>query len=252
MVVTVDQHAKTIDPRALASSRLSDNKNAGANRENKFAFRASHLQATKFPVKLGRLVEICYGDSHPVESPGPKNRLQGRLVYTLTRMNPQEAETFGIKDADRATYVRLDSAKVNIAPPTQQTIWFKLVNVRLDNGDEEYPNGDDVQTVVPWSPPATWANLSGVALNAALTEIDAGLPNGQRYSGAASAKSRAAWPVVQRHCPDKTEPQCREIVRTWLNTGTLYNEDYDDPITRKTVEGLRVNAAKRPGSEIAP
>jgi hypothetical protein len=46
VVVTFDQHAKMIDPGALSSSRLADNKNARAKRENKLAFGALHLQAT--------------------------------------------------------------------------------------------------------------------------------------------------------------------------------------------------------------
>jgi hypothetical protein len=175
-----------------------------------------------------------------------------RLVCTLTTMKEDEAEAFDIPAAERRSYVRLDSAKVNIARHDLKADWFKLVGVRLDNSTAEYPNGDEVQTVVPWKPPETWANLSDVALNAALSEIDAGMPNGQRYSGAASAKSRAAWPVVRRHCPNKTEAQCREIVRKWLKTGVLYDKDYDDPKTRKTVQGLCVNPAKRPGSEVAP
>jgi hypothetical protein len=176
----------------------------------------------------------------------------GRLVYTLTRMSEDEAANFAISQEDRYAYVRLDSAKVNLAPGAGHATWFRLVNVPLNNGTAEYPNGDQVQTVEPWAPPDTWANLSYVTLNAALTEIDAGLPDGQRYSGAASAKSRAAWRVIQRHCPDKTEAQCREIVRTWLKTETLYDGKYDDPVTRKKVDGLRVNATKRPGSDSAP
>jgi hypothetical protein len=166
-------------------------------------------------------------------------------------MSEDEAENFEISQADRHAYIRLDSAKVNLAPGAGDATWFRLVNVPLCNGTAEYPNGDDIQTVEPWSPPETWANLSYVTLNAALTEIDAGMPNGRRYSGHANAKDRAAWPVVQGHCPQKTEAQCREIIRTWLRTGTLSREEYYDPVDRKMAEGLRVNAAKRPGSETA-
>jgi hypothetical protein len=36
------------------------------------------------------------------------------------------------------------------------------------------------------------------------------VPNGQRYSNAANAKDRAAWKVVQRHYPNKSEAQCRK------------------------------------------
>jgi hypothetical protein len=170
----------------------------------------------------------------------------GRLMYTLTRMSDPEGETFGIPAEERRLYVRLDSSKVNIAPPSGEATWFKLVGVRLDNGTPDYPAGDEVQTVVPWHPPKTWDGVTGAQTNAALDEIDAGFPNGQRFSDAPKATSRAAWVVVQRHCPDRTEPQCREIVRTWVKSGVLINEDYDDPIERKPRKGLRVCAGKRP------
>jgi RecA-family ATPase len=79
----------------------------------------------------------------------------GRLVYTLTVMSEDEAKMFGINDAERRAYIRLDSAKVNIAPGAQKATWFKLLGVRLNNGTDDYPNGDEVQTVEPWSPPDT-------------------------------------------------------------------------------------------------
>src|SRR5262249_52652750 len=155
-----------------------------------------------------------------------------RLVSTLTTMTEDEAKMFGISEVDRHDYVRLDPAKVNIARRSQKATWFKLQGVELGNGTPEYPNGDEVQTVEPWTPPDTWANLSTTALNAALTEIDAGVGNGQRYSGTPSAKERAAWPVIQRHCPDRTEAQCREIIKAWMKTGLLYERGYDDPVQR--------------------
>jgi hypothetical protein len=170
----------------------------------------------------------------------------GRLMYTLTRMTDGEGDTFGIPADDRRLYVRLDSSKVNIAPPSGEATWFKLIGVHLDNGTADYPNGDDVQTVVPWHPPKTWDGISSAQLNATLDEIEVGLPNGQRYSDAGPAKTRAAWPVVQRHCPNRTEPQCRQIVNTWVETGVLFNDDYDDPIDRKPRKGLRVCHGKRP------
>src|SRR5262252_2762434 len=180
---------------------------------------------------------------------GSSIRDAGRLVYTLATMSDDEAKTFGLTPADRRAYIRLDSAKVNLVPGTAPAAWFKLVGVRLENGNNLYPNGDEIQTVAPWDPPDTWANLPTAALNAALTEIDAGLPNGQRYSDVPAARDRAAWPVVHRHCPDRTETQAREIIRTWVRNGVLYREDYDDPIDRKERKGLRLDANKRPSSQ---
>jgi hypothetical protein len=167
-------------------------------------------------------------------------------MYTLTRMTDGEGDTFGIPAEDRRLYVRLDSSKVNIAPPSGEATWFKLIGVHLDNGTADYPNGDDVQTVIPWHPPKTWDGISSVQLNAALDEIEAGLPNGQRYSDAPKASERAAWAVVKRHCQDRTEPQCRDIVRTWVKNGVLFVEDYDDQVERKPRKGLRVCHGKRP------
>jgi hypothetical protein len=161
-------------------------------------------------------------------------------------MSDGEGDTFGISAEERRLYVRLDSSKVNIAPPSGEATWFKLIGVHLDNGTPDYPNGDDVQTVVPWHPPKTWDNLSNAQLNAALDEIEAGLPNGQRYSDAPKAAARSAWQVLQRHCPDRTEGQCRDIVKTWVKNGVLITEDYDDPIDRKPRKGLRVCQGKRP------
>jgi hypothetical protein len=170
----------------------------------------------------------------------------GRLVYTLTRMTEDEAKAFGVKLEDRNLYVRLDSGKVNIAAPSREATWFKLVGVPLGNGNADYPSGDEVQTVVPWHPPKTWDGISNVQLNAALTDIDAGMPNGQRYSDGPRAPTRAAWQVIQRHCPDRTEAQCREILKTWVKNGVLYNEAYDDPVDRKERKGLRLDPTKRP------
>jgi hypothetical protein len=171
----------------------------------------------------------------------------GRLGYTLTTMTDDEAETFGIELGQRKLFIRLDSAKVNIQPPAEKATWFKLVGVPLGNANEMYPAGDNVQTVEPWSPPQVWADLSTGTLNVILTAIDAGLPDGQRYSDAGAARDRAAWTVVQRHCPNKTEAQCREIIRTWIKNGVLYHEDYDDPVKRDTRKGLRLDTSKRPG-----
>jgi hypothetical protein len=194
----------------------------------------------------GKIQRLAAGDADNARG-ASATRDAGRLGYTLTTMADEEAETFGIGPEQRRLYVRLDKAKVNIEPPAEKATWFKLVGVRLGNGNEMYPNGDEVQTVEPWMPPETWTDLSTSTLNAVLTAIDAGLPNGHRYSDANAARDRAAWPVVQRHCPHKTEPQCREIIRTWVKNGVLYRDDYEDPVKHETCKGLRLDTSKRPG-----
>ena len=52
--------------------------------------------------------------------------------------------------------------------------------------------------------------------------------------------------MVVKHVPTATEEQARGVIRTWLKTGLLDQEKYDDPVDRKGRLGLWVNDAKRP------
>jgi hypothetical protein len=74
----------------------------------------------------------------------------GRLVLTLTTMSADEAKTFGIAETERKQYARVDNAKVNITKSGGSARWFHIIGVRLGNTTDLYPNGDEVQTVVPW------------------------------------------------------------------------------------------------------
>jgi hypothetical protein len=208
----------------------------------------------KVAIEYNCAVDLPHHTKKGIGGPGDADRGRGasamkdaaRLVYTLTPMSSEEAEQFGVSEAGRRGLVRLDSGKVNIAPPSAAATWFRLVGVPLENGGGIYPAGDNVQTVEPWQPPETWGAMDHPLLNRILDDIEAGMPNGSRYSHAPKAEDRAAWQVVITNAPDKTEKQAREIIRTWIKSGTLYVEDYEDPNQRKTRTGLRVNATKRP------
>ena len=112
----------------------------------------------------------------------------------------------------------MDKGKVNIAPPSRKAVWFHLVGVSLDNGNVMYPNGDEVQAVEPWFPADMWQDMSDEQIDAIIEEIDTGLPEGVRYSNHPQAKTRAAWKVVVKHAPTKTESQAREIIKAWVTT----------------------------------
>ncbi len=205
--------------------------------------------------KYNIAVDAPHHTSKGTSDPGNANRGRGasamkdaaRLVYTLSPMSTDEARAFDVSEEQRRFFVRMDSGKVNIAPPMRSAKWFRLISVRLNNGTDLYPNGDEVQAVEPWDPPETWADMDTQLLNQILTAIDAGLPDGTRYTDGPNAKDRAAWKVVLEHAPNKTEPQAREIIKTWVKNGVLANEEYDNPVSRKTAKGLRMDTTKRPG-----
>jgi hypothetical protein len=83
-----------------------------------------------------------------------------RLVYTLNTMTKNEAKAFGINEEARFAYIRVDKGKVNIAPPSRQAVWRRLIGVRLGNTTAMYPNGDEVQTVECWTPPDVMFGLT--------------------------------------------------------------------------------------------
>lgn len=199
-------------------------------------------------------VDVLHHTSKGAADPGNADRGRGasavkngaRLVYTLTQMSMDEAERFGIQEAERRSFVRVDSGKVNITPPLEKARWFKIVGVALGNGEALYPNGDSVQTMVPWTPPSTWDGISDDVLKRILDEIDNGVPPdedkgvslGSRYSDGPKATVRAAWRVVQRHSPGKTEKQCRQFIAELVKQKRLVAKDYRDPNDRRTVKGL--------------
>lgn len=199
-------------------------------------------------------VDVLHHTSKGAADPGNADRGRGasavkngaRLVYTLTQMNSDEAARFGIDEDKRRSYVRVDSGKVNITPPLERAQWFQIVGVPLGNAEELYPNGDNVQTVMPWTPPTAWDGISEEILERIIRDIDRGVPadlekgiaEGGRYSDAPRVKTRAAWEVVARHSPAKNEKQCRDLIAELVKKKQLVVKDYHDPKDRKTVKGL--------------
>ena len=71
----------------------------------------------------------------------------GRLMRTAIGMTDQEGELFKVPATERNSLVRVDDAKINLAPRSAEAMWFKIIGVPLGNGNPGYPNGDNVPTV---------------------------------------------------------------------------------------------------------
>jgi hypothetical protein len=101
-----------------------------------------------------------------------------------------------------------------------------------------------VQVAEPWFPPDVWKDVSNQQMDSILADIDKGLADGSRFTNKNSATTRAAWKVVVKHVPGKTEPQARDIIKTWIKNEVLRLEEYQNQKTYKKEEGLRVNREK--------
>jgi hypothetical protein len=234
-----------IDPFVKAHS-VEENDNS--------AIDAVCIILVRIAADLNCAVDILHHAPKAVSEPGDPNRGRGasafrdagRLLYTLTPMTTEAAKQFNISENERRQLIRLDSAKVNIAPPSINARWFRVIGISLGNGTVDYPQGDQVQTVEPWTPPDMWAMMSTAVANKILDQIDAGPSAGRLYSARKQAgPDRAAWRVVKNALPNFSAEQCHKVISTWLATSILEERGYEDKKERRPMNGLFV--LKRPG-----
>jgi hypothetical protein len=60
---------------------------------------------------------------------------KSRIALTLMNATTQDCEDFGLQDAERLNYVRLDDAKMNLALASAEPTWLRKEGCRLPNGD---------------------------------------------------------------------------------------------------------------------
>jgi hypothetical protein len=230
-------------------------KTHGVGENNNMAIDAVMQILTELADELNCAIDVPHHITKGTQEAGNADQGRGasamkdaaRLVYTLTPMTTDEAKAMAVPEELRRFLRRIDSGKVNIAPPSAEAMWIKLIGVRLGNGNDIYPNGDEVQTIERWNPPELFADLDKVRIWRILDQINDGLPDGERYSSAASAGDhRAAWRVVSDHCLGKSEAACRQVIAKWLKSGLLFSKDYKSEGQRKERSGLWVDNTKRP------
>lgn len=169
-----------------------------------------------------------------------------RVGLTLAAMSDEEAKEFGIKDAERRQYVRLDNAKANLAPAGTAR-WYRLESVELGNGTPDYPNGDHVQAIVRWEPPSVWAEITVEQIHEALDEIAAGMKDGRLYTPTRAGRSSNRWcGQVLIDLFEVEVEQAKIMIAQWFKSGLLEVIETPDPVTRKNVRGTVVNNKHRP------
>lgn len=169
-----------------------------------------------------------------------------RSAYTLAPMSAEEAERVGVPEEERRLYVRVDDAKSNMAPPLGKTEWLRLVGVALGNGNEVYAAGDNVQVATAWSLPDAWEGV-GELEAVLLAAIDAGTPDGERYSIRSQDKARWAGDILMERAGKSIE-QAKVILAAWEKEGRIETREYTSPGQHKKRKGLYVT--KRPAASI--
>jgi hypothetical protein len=160
-----------------------------------------------------------------------------RSAVSLSTMTDREADKLGIEDTDRRFHVRVDNAKLNLAPPPDHAVWIKLNNIEL-------PNGDRVQAVSRWEPPSMWEGVPMATVVRILDIIGAGKAEEQFTLRNTSAdKSRWAGQVIMDEI-GQTEGQAKAMLATWVKSGLLQETKYHSAIQRRNRNGCIVDLAK--------
>lgn len=166
-----------------------------------------------------------------------------RAALTLAAMSDEEAQRLGIEREKRWQFIRADNAKLNLAPPPEQTTWLQLVSVDLGNGYGGRPS-DRVQTVVRWAPPSAWEGMPMEMVVRVLGEIDAGPSENEFYALAPQARSRWAGNVLVTEA-QRSEAQAKTILKAWKDSGVLEEGQYPSPARNHALAScVRVNQAK--------
>jgi hypothetical protein len=116
--------------------------------------------------------------------------------------------------------IRIDDAKVNIAPMGEAK-WFRLVGVNIGNGTALYPNGDNVQTVEPWTPPNPLDGMTGADFNKAAAAIRRGKwrENSQAEAWVGYAVADALGLDASKNGRDRH--RVIGILKAWLKAGSI-------------------------------
>jgi hypothetical protein len=172
-----------------------------------------------------------------------------RVGLLLSPMSETEAQEFDLPAEDRFSYVRLDDAKVNMAPKAGVARWFQMRTIALHNTSSSYPNGDNVAAIAAWTPPSVMGDLTIAQCNEALDAIARGPREGVQYTQNRSGKTTRWAGQVLVDLFGVGERRATAMLLTWVKNGVLEVRDYDDLEQRKARSGLFVIEAKRPGVE---
>lgn len=169
-----------------------------------------------------------------------------RVVEQLVRMTEKEAGQFGIADADRRDFLRVENGKANLAR-AENGRWLRMVDVALGNGAGLWPLGDRVGVVERWTPPTT---SPGTASDLARVQT-AILAAPRRPRADPRSLEWVGWLVGEILGLDMGEPTARKedrtpaqagalarvkaMVTTWVRDGGLVTRHERDEDTRKIV-----------------
>lgn len=157
-----------------------------------------------------------------------------RAGRVLNVMSKEDAKRLGINQADRRSYVRIDSGKNNLAP-AENARWMHLVNVWLGNGTDER-HEDGVGVAVAWTLQPVSDLYTEEQMKEALVAID-----GKDYRASEQSKEWVGHVVAPIICLDADDDKeaVKRIIKDWKSRGIIEEFEGKDK-HRKAVPCIRL------------
>jgi hypothetical protein len=160
-----------------------------------------------------------------------------RACRILIRMTADIAEKMKIPDPWR--YIRIGGSKENYAPPPEKSSWFRLISVSLQNGTDDYPDGDEIGVATSWKARGLFEGMDYDQLSAVFAELRAVIHGPTKQ---AKHTPWAALPLMQ--IGGRSEREATLILKTWIENGILNKGTFRQPAGRNEVSMVALDDAK--------
>lgn len=199
-----------IDP-FVSSHAISENDNPAMDAVAKAWGKVA--DRTGAAISLVHHTRKLSGDVVTVESSRGGKALTdaARDVRALNRMTKEDAIKAGVEN--HRFYFRVFSDKANLSPPVDDSDWYKIENVALENGD-------DVGVVIPWKWPDALEGLKPADLRRVQEAIQGRQyrkdPQANDWAGIAIAKVLELDPDIPHDIA-----KIKICIKTWVQNGAI-------------------------------
>lgn len=140
---------------------------------------------------------------------------------------------------------RISGTKDNYAPPPEFSTWYRLESVDLGNPTERYPNGDNIQVVIIWSPPSQFEGVSLENVKQIFDLIRRGPPDmpGEFWMPARQSKAQWVGNAVINVIGDDVDAAA-SLVASWIKNSVLEQSSYHSPARRQLANRVILNENK--------
>jgi len=230
-----------LDP-FVAVHRVSENDNVMIEEVMKILRNIAH--STSCALELAHHFRKLNGQEPSAEDIRGASSIVGasRSVRVVAQMTTEEAEEMNLQPEERRSYIWIQNAKANMAPPLLMRRWFHLESVELDNAQEPYA-ADNVGVTTSWTPPEKSFDLTAPEFRSVRLAFKEA-PNPLQTLRYDVRSSGWAGKVIAKALDlDPQNPEVRNkvkaLIERWLHVKRLQVAKLDDHKQARTVAVLQ-------------